>query len=66
MAIPTLVVVFWKNAIRVIHNALFSHDLPSVTTLCCRQFTIQDLEYPRLWPLSVLVKEDRVNDRDYF
>ena len=40
MLILTLVVVFWKNAIRVIHNALFSRDLPLVTTLYCRQLHV--------------------------
>ena len=51
-----------------------------ISILCCRQlqvnfifiilhgkeFTIQDLEHPRLQPLSILVKEDRVNDRHNF
>ena len=31
-----------------------------------KKFTIQNLEFPRLGPLSVLVKEDRVNDRHHF
>ena len=80
MSILALVIVFWKNAIRVIHSDFFSRFLPPVTTLCCHQLhvhfifillpgkelTIQDLDYPRLWPLSVLVKERRVNERHYF